>query len=98
VVKRLSQWFAERPIEPTTPVFPTAKGTAMSSDALQRLVAQHIKAASKTCPSLQTKRVTPHTLRHYADHRTMPTGTKAKSLAELSDEVFVNLKLPSRSA
>jgi integrase/recombinase XerD len=64
VVKRLSLWFAERPTEPTTPVFPTAKGTAMSADALQRLVARHIKAASKTCPSLQTKRVTPHTLRH----------------------------------
>jgi integrase/recombinase XerD len=64
VVKRLSQWFAERPTEPTAPVFPTAKGTAMSADALQRLVARHIKAASKICPSLQTKRVTPHTLRH----------------------------------
>jgi site-specific recombinase XerD len=64
VVKRLSQWFAKRPTEPTTPVFPTARGTAMSSDAVQRLVARHIKAASKICPSLQTKRVTPHTLRH----------------------------------
>jgi integrase/recombinase XerD len=64
VVKRLSQWFAERPTEPTTPVFATVRGTAMSSDAIQRLVARHIKAASKTCPSLQTKRVTPHTLRH----------------------------------
>jgi site-specific recombinase XerD len=64
VVKRLSQWFAKRPTEPTTPVFPTVRGTAMSSDAVQRLVARHIKAASKICPSLQTKRVTPHTLRH----------------------------------
>ena len=36
----------------------------MSSDALQRLVARHIRAAGKTCPSLQKKRVTPHTLRH----------------------------------
>src|ERR1039458_580424 len=56
VVKRLSQWFAERPTEPTTPIFPTARGTAMSSDAVQRLVARHIRAASKKCPSLQTKR------------------------------------------
>jgi site-specific recombinase XerD len=36
----------------------------MSSDALQRLVARHVKTAGKTCPSLQKKRVTPHTLRH----------------------------------
>jgi site-specific recombinase XerD len=64
VAKCLSQWFVEQPTEPTTPVFPTARGTAMSSDAVQRLVARHIKAASGKCPSLKTKRVTPHTLRH----------------------------------
>jgi integrase/recombinase XerD len=39
-------------------------GFAMSSDALQRLVARHIKTAGKTCPSLKKKRVTPHTPRH----------------------------------
>ena len=36
----------------------------MSSDALQRLVARHVKGAGEVCPSLQRKRVTPHTLRH----------------------------------
>ena len=36
----------------------------MSSDALQRLVARHIRTAAKRCHTLQTKRVTPHTLRH----------------------------------
>jgi site-specific recombinase XerD len=64
VAARLSQWLAEQPPDPTTPVFPTAKGSAMSSDALQRLVARHIKTAERRCPSLQRKRVTPHTLRH----------------------------------
>ncbi len=61
---RLSDWLAHRPPESTTPVFPTARGTAMSSDALQRLVERHVKAAARTCPSLRKKRVTPHTLRH----------------------------------
>lgn len=60
----LANWMAKQPPGPTTPVFPTAKGSAMSSDALQRLVRLHIKAAAKTCPSLRKKRVTPHTLRH----------------------------------
>lgn len=64
VAARLSQWLAEQPPEPTTPVFPTASGNVMSSDALQRLVARHISPAGKRCPSLQRKRVTPHTLRH----------------------------------
>ena len=39
-------------------------GTPMSSDALQRLVARHVETAAKTHPSLQRKKVTPHTLRH----------------------------------
>ncbi len=64
VATRLSQWLAEQPPDPTVPVFSTTKGNAMSSDAFQRLVARHIKTAAKACPSLQRKRVTPHTLRH----------------------------------
>jgi integrase/recombinase XerD len=64
VAARLSKWLAEQHPDPATPVFPTARGSAMSSDAFQRLVARHIKTAGKMCPSLQKKRVTPHTLRH----------------------------------
>lgn len=36
----------------------------MSADALQRLVAKHVAAASATCPSLAGRSITPHTLRH----------------------------------
>jgi site-specific recombinase XerD len=64
VALNLSQWLSEQPPAPATPVFPTANGKAMSSDALQRLVARHIRTAAKTCPSLRGKKVTPHTLRH----------------------------------
>ena len=64
VASRLSQWLLKQPPDPTTPVFPTARGNFMSSDALQRLVARHIRTAGKVCPSLQRKKVTPHTLRH----------------------------------
>jgi site-specific recombinase XerD len=64
VVERLARWLAHQPPDPTTPIFPTACGKPMSSDALQRLVARHVKTAGKTCPSLQRKKVTPHTLRH----------------------------------
>jgi len=64
VVARLAHWLGQLPPDPTTPVFPTARGKSMSADALQRLVARHVKNAGKTCPSLQRKKVTPHTLRH----------------------------------
>jgi len=61
---RLSDWIDEQPLGPTTPIFPTAKGNAMSSDALQRLVVRHIRTAARTCLSLQKKKVTPHTMHH----------------------------------
>lgn len=64
VAARLARWLALLPPDPATPVFPTARGQHMSSDAFQKLVIRHIKSAGKTCPSLQRKKVTPHTLRH----------------------------------
>jgi integrase/recombinase XerD len=64
VATRLAHWLSRLPPEPTTPVFPTARGKPMSSDAFQKLVARHIKSAGKTCPSLRRKKVSPHTLRH----------------------------------
>lgn len=64
VTKELARWLADQPSDPTTPVFPTASGGSMSADALQSLVARHVRIASGQCPSLRQKRVTPHTLRH----------------------------------
>jgi len=64
VAKELARWLAHLPLDSMTPVFPTASGEAMSADALQRLVARHVRIASERCSSLRQKRVTPHTLRH----------------------------------
>ncbi len=64
VAAALSRWLAEQPQDPTTPVFPASSGMPMSSDALQRMVTRHISTAGGRCPSLQRKKVTPHTLRH----------------------------------
>lgn len=64
VVAHLVRWLAEQPPDPFSPIFPTARGQSLSSDAFQRLVARHVRTAGQTCPSLQRKRVTPHTLRH----------------------------------
>jgi integrase len=38
----------------------------MSADAVQRLVAKHATAAARSCRSISSKHVTPHTLRHTA--------------------------------
>jgi site-specific recombinase XerD len=62
----LEAWLAHQPGTPADPVFPSARGAHLSADALQRLVARHTATARRACPSLMTKTVTPHTLRHAA--------------------------------
>jgi integrase/recombinase XerD len=67
VTARLAEWMTEQGGRPTDPLFPSSRGDrALSSDALQRLVARHAKSAQRSCPSLLNKTVTPHTLRHAA--------------------------------
>ena len=66
VVAVLRTWLSERRGEPADPAFPSSRGGRLSADALQRLVTRHAATAQLTCPSLRTKSVTPHTLRHAA--------------------------------
>ena len=64
VAKILDAWLRERPPPPDEPLFPSSRGGRLSDDAVERLVAKHVTAARRDCPSLGGKRVTPHTLRH----------------------------------
>ena len=50
--------------EESSPLFPSIRGERLSRDALEHLVRKHCLTAARTCPSIGTKRVTPHTLRH----------------------------------
>jgi site-specific recombinase XerD len=59
-------WRSEQDAGSEASLFPSSAGGVMSADALQRLVARHVVAARKACPSLAEKKVTPHTLRHTA--------------------------------
>ncbi len=65
-VKVLRAWLRERPGERTEPLFPNARGGALSADGVQYLLAKHVATAAARCASLQSKRVTPHVLRHTA--------------------------------
>ena len=60
----LKQWLKERQGHPEDPLFPTRHGTPLSRDAVELLLTKYTAAASLGCPSLTTKRVTPHVLRH----------------------------------
>ncbi len=60
----LRTWLAELQGRPSDPVFPTTSGTPLSHDGLQYLLNKHLAVASRQCPSLAIKHVTPHVLRH----------------------------------
>lgn len=66
MVGLLTAWLRERNAHASDPLFPTMRGTALSRDAVERLVARHVKTAQSRCPSLQRKHVSPHVLRHTA--------------------------------
>jgi site-specific recombinase XerD len=71
VVAALRDWLAEQTPRADDPVFPSLRGGVLSADALQRLVNRHVQAASTTCVSLRGRPITPHTLRHYSESRTI---------------------------
>jgi integrase/recombinase XerD len=60
----LRDWLRERGGEASDPAFPTVSGTVLSHDGLQYLLNKHLRIAQRYCPSLSTKHVTPHVLRH----------------------------------
>jgi len=60
----LRAWLQERAGAPTDPLFPTQQGHPLHRQTVALLVTKHARAAAALCPSLATKRVSPHTLRH----------------------------------
>jgi integrase/recombinase XerD len=77
----LRAWLAERGGQPTDPLFPTIRGRPLSRDALEQRLATHAATATAVCPSLRSKRVTPHVLRHRAAMRLLQAGVETTVIA-----------------
>ncbi|MDN5853977.1 MAG: site-specific integrase [Actinomycetia bacterium] len=60
----LKIWMAERAGHISDPLFPTRTGRRLSPDAVERRVTIHAAVAAQHCPSLATKNLHPHVLRH----------------------------------
>ena len=60
----LKAFTTERPSDAEEFVFPTRTGIRMSRDAVAARLTLHTATAAMSCPSLTTKTVTPHVLRH----------------------------------
>jgi integrase/recombinase XerD len=79
--RTLRTWLKEHQGQPADPLFPTRSGTPLSRDAVERLVARHARTATARCPSLTSKKVTPHTLRHSTAMALLRAGTDTSVIA-----------------
>jgi integrase len=63
-VKALRAWLAVRGPSPASEVFLSAKGVPLSRSGFEYILAKHVETAAKACPSISSKHVSPHVLRH----------------------------------
>jgi integrase/recombinase XerD len=70
----LRDWLDETPRRGSDALFPTVQGERMSADTVQYLLAKYVAIAADRCPSLRTKRVSPHVLRHSAAMELLDAG------------------------
>ena len=77
----LKAWLAHHPGAPSDPLFPTVTGTPLSRDAIERRLTLHLSLAAASCPSLQAKQVTMHSLRHTAAMRLLLAGNDVTVIA-----------------
>jgi integrase/recombinase XerD len=80
-VSVLRAWIAERHGAPGDPLFPTSTGRLLSRDAIERRITLHVANAARACPSLRSKHVTAHTLRHSCAMNLLQAGNDIAVIA-----------------
>jgi len=67
----LRAWLAVRGTVAVPELFVNARREPMTRAGFEYVLEKHVRIASERCPSLATKRISPHVLRHYVASRTM---------------------------
>ncbi len=81
VAQLVADWATERGPQPADPVFVSRLGGKLSCDAVTDLLAKHVAVAARQCPTLATKKITPHTLRHTAAMDLLQAGVNTSVIA-----------------
>jgi site-specific recombinase XerD len=75
------RWLKTREGNPSSILFPSARGGALSRDGVQYVLAKHLATARSKCPSLIRKRVSPHVLRHSNAMQLLESGVDCSVIA-----------------
>jgi len=77
----LHGWLREPARRGANALFPNVHGGRLSADSVQSLLAKHARVAKGRCPSLASKRVSPHVLRHSAAMELLQAGVDSSVIA-----------------
>ena len=77
----LKAWLKESIRYEAKALFPNVHGGRLSADSVQALLAKYVRVASERCPSLKSKRVSPHILRHTAAMELLQAGVDCSVIA-----------------
>jgi site-specific recombinase XerD len=80
-VQVLKAWLREPLRANEAVLFPNTRGARLSADGVQYVVAKHVRAARARCPSLGSKRVSPHVLRHTVAMELLQAGVDRAVIA-----------------
>jgi integrase/recombinase XerD len=80
-VTTLKNWLAERAGGPSDPLFATRHGRTLTRDAIEHRLAKHTASAAERCPSLHSKRVSAHVLRHTSAMQLLHAGVDTAVIA-----------------
>ncbi len=77
----LHRWITDRRAAPGDPLFPNRTGGHLSRDAVADLLGKYVPAAAAACPTLASKSVTPHTMRHTTAMTLLHAGVDTSTIA-----------------
>ncbi|MFC4946651.1 tyrosine-type recombinase/integrase [Pseudonocardia sp. GCM10023141] len=77
----MQTWLAERAGRPGDPLFPTRTWRRLSRDAVALRISTRTATAARDCPSLLSRRVHPHVLRHTCAMSPLRAGVDTSVIA-----------------
>jgi len=78
----LRVWMRTRQSQPTDPLFPSrGSNCQLTRGAIWRLIVKYASVAADRCPSLASKNLTPHVLRHTAAMTLLESGVDLATIA-----------------
>lgn len=80
-IETLRAWLTERQAAPTNPLFATTRGRPLGRYGIDAIIDRHVHTAAESCPSLASKSISAHTLRHTAAMRLLHAGVDTTVIA-----------------